>query len=252
MAVKLVSVSLSLASSLVDTTTVATSLMASQTRTPALLTAHTMRTQHSGTRTPSMVYAAMSKPAWMPPSTGSSGHGRYVHLELRNLFFVLIPPLQIGDSTVRGHMACPLWSYSHGLRGGWIPKDPRTAYGTCASLGGANVVFAGTYAASATGANPSASLAPEVSASFGQWPPTSINGVGAQVTLAPSYTPTGPIHTLSQPSLTPAPTPSADAGDGWFDDNDTAGGMTTVAGCAYQDAWDSAAHSMPAAACTGA
>ncbi|KLO13412.1 glycoside hydrolase [Schizopora paradoxa] len=155
---------------------------------------------------------------------------------------------KIGDSTTLGKMACPLWSYSHGLKGGWIPTDPRTTASMCDQ----NYEFSGAYASSQTGADPSATLQAAVSASFGHWPPTDISGIAADITIAPTYTATASVPTLPPPTLTPAPTKSVDVGDGWFNTADTASGVTTVNGCTYPNAWDSNAQTMPTAACTGA
>ncbi len=163
--------------------------------------------------------------------------------------FHLMFRMQIGDSTVRGKMACPLWSYSHGLKGGWIPTDPRTTTALC----GANYEFAGAYACIADRRQPDRLRStPAVSASFGKWPPTDISGIAAQINVAPTYTATATIPTLPPPTLTPTPTKSVDVGDGWFNSADTASGLTTVAGCTYPDAWNSDVQTMPAAACTGA
>ncbi|CAE6455234.1 unnamed protein product, partial [Rhizoctonia solani] len=40
---------------------------------------------------------------------------------------------KIGKSTTWGTIASPLWSYQLGLEGGWMPKDPREAAGSCSN-----------------------------------------------------------------------------------------------------------------------
>ena len=58
---------------------------------------------------------------------------------------------QIGVSPKLGYDSSPFWHYKRGLEQGWIPTDPRTAAGSCASIGGGGNKFAGTFPASATG-----------------------------------------------------------------------------------------------------
>lgn len=158
---------------------------------------------------------------------------------------------KIGPSAVDNSPRSPLWSYKLGLDNGWIPKNPRDAFGHCAAAGIApGEPFDGNYLPYQTGGGSGVINAADV-AQFGTWPPTSI-GLVANAALLPTYTATGAIPTLPTQSF-PAPTPSAkiDYGDGWFDDADTAGGVTTVAGCPYPNAWDATAAPVPAAACTG-
>lgn len=59
--------------------------------------------------------------------------------------------LQIGNSTHLGYDSSPFWHYKRGLEQGWVPSDPRSAAGTCASLGIGGGVFKGVFPASATG-----------------------------------------------------------------------------------------------------
>jgi hypothetical protein len=44
---------------------------------------------------------------------------------------------------------------------------------------------------------------------------------------------------------------TTDTGDGWYRTADTAGGIVTVAGCAYPNAWDATGVPVPTALCTG-
>ncbi|KAJ7132694.1 glycoside hydrolase family 5 protein [Mycena filopes] len=154
-----------------------------------------------------------------------------------------------------GVIRSPLWSYQLGLEGGWIPADPRTAKGRCAALGIVSD-FDGTFSAWQTGGAGAGTIAPDWSSSYSVWPPATISNADGAV-LA-TYTPTGSVSTLvyATPTPTQAPsttvTPTASAGDGWFDKGDTAGGVTAVAGCTYPDAWGALTLSAPTAACTGA
>ncbi|KAG8929653.1 hypothetical protein FRC01_003965, partial [Tulasnella sp. 417] len=139
---------------------------------------------------------------------------------------------KIGASSVTGKIETPMWSYSLGLREGWIPEDPSEAIGACGGtnpatpltsemIGGAG---AGQISASVRAANP--------------WPPTSINP-GLSPDNVPVYTATGAIPTLA------APTPTTGSVDGWFNDADTMPIYTPIAGCTYPDAWDSVGASNP-------
>jgi glucan 1,3-beta-glucosidase len=137
----------------------------------------------------------------------------------------------------------PLWSYQLGLQNGWIPTDPRTSTGKCKALNAPQAPFAGTYSSWQTGGAGAGTIA--VSASF-PWPPATISGVsGAIYAALPTYTPTGTISTLPPAQLTP----SVSEGNGWFNAKDTASAMTTVSGCTYPNAWDSAGAVAPTAAC---
>ncbi|KAJ7117234.1 glycoside hydrolase [Mycena crocata] len=102
-------------------------------------------------------------------------------------------------------------------------------------------------------------IAPDAVASFGTWPPKSIAHVDADVlTVLPTYTPTGSVATLTYGTPTATgtvkvtQTPTATAGDGWFDKDDKALGMTAVAGCTYPNAWGAMTLPAPNALCTGA
>ncbi len=125
---------------------------------------------------------------------------------LQNWFFWT---WKIGVSTKLGVVGSPLWSYQLGLQGGWMPKDPRTASGRCDAIGGApNVPFDGTYQSWMTGGAGAGTIAATYA-----WPPASINGADAAVTLLHSYTSTGPVSTLPPPTLTAKATKSVDAGE---------------------------------------
>ncbi|KAJ7232221.1 glycoside hydrolase superfamily [Mycena haematopus] len=154
-----------------------------------------------------------------------------------------------------GVIGSPLWSYQLGLQEGWIPRDPRTAIGKCAALGMTPNPFNGTFADWATGGVTS-TIPASSSASF-PWPPTTISNAVIPLTLLPTYTSTGPIITLPPQTFTAAPftaVPSSVTAsvDGWFDAQDTAGGVVTVAGCTYPDEYNGIfTSSTPTAPCTG-
>jgi hypothetical protein len=160
---------------------------------------------------------------------------------------------KIGPSAIDNSPRSPLWSYKLGLDNGWIPQNPRDAFGTCASLGVVqDSPFNGTYQAYQTG-GPGANGIIDAAdlTNFGQWPPPSI-GLVANAALLPTYTATGPVPTLSTEAF-PTPTPATatyNGGDGWFDAADKAEGMITVAGCSYPNAWDATAVPIPPL-CTG-
>jgi glucan 1,3-beta-glucosidase len=137
-----------------------------------------------------------------------------------------------------------LWSYKHGLAGGWIPTDPRTSVGKCQALGVA-VSPAGAYSAWQTGGAGAGTIAAAETGSY-PWPPVTLSGLGgAAYNLVPTYTPTATISTLPPAQLTP----SASEGNGWYDAQDTASAMVTVSGCSYPNAWDSAGAVAPTALC---
>ncbi|EJD40547.1 glycoside hydrolase [Auricularia subglabra TFB-10046 SS5] len=119
-----------------------------------------------------------------------------------------------------GTVRAPLWSYSLGLQNGWIPTDPREAEGTCQTLG-QPLPAAGAYEPWQTGGAGAGTL----QGAGPVWPPTSIPGLDV-ATGWPSYTASAPVITM----------PGLGAGaDGWFNDNDNAPGITTIAGCTYPD-----------------
>ncbi|KAK7061947.1 glycoside hydrolase family 5 protein [Favolaschia claudopus] len=149
-----------------------------------------------------------------------------------------------------GVIGTPLWSYQLGLQQGWIPKDPRTAFGKCAALGLTPNPFDGNYAGWMTGGATS-TIAASSSQSF-PWPPTTISGANVPVTLMPTYTSTGPVITLPPQTFTAAPSSVTASADGWFNAQDTAGGVVTVAGCTYPDEYNGIfTSSTPTAPCTG-
>jgi glucan 1,3-beta-glucosidase len=144
-----------------------------------------------------------------------------------------------------------LWSYQLGLQQGWVPTDPRIAAGTCAALGVAAQQFDGVYQPYQTGGPGAGTIDPASVSSYGQYPPTSINGLtaGATQSLLPTYTSTRAIPKLPPPTFTPNPPSSVTIGNGWFDASDTGLAAAEVAGCTYPDAWDAVSATMPTAVC---
>ncbi|KAI6043526.1 glycoside hydrolase family 5 protein [Pisolithus marmoratus] len=168
---------------------------------------------------------------------------------LQNWFFWT---WKVGNSSTTNTVQAPLWTYKLGLEQGWIPKDPRTALGTCAALGVSGPIFSGTFQSWQTGGAGAGTIAPASVSSYSQYPPTSISGLtaGAIQTYLPTYTPTGsPIPTLSPPTFSPKPPSSVSIGNGWYDGSDQGLSPTEVAGCSYPNAWDAVSSPMPTALC---
>lgn len=158
---------------------------------------------------------------------------------------------KIGNSSTTNSVQSPMWSYQLGLQNGWIPTDPRTAAGTCAALGVTGPQFDGVYQAYQTGGPGAGTIVASSVTSYGQYPPTPINGlpVGAIQSLLPTYTSTSVVPTLPPPTFSPSPSPSVSAGNGWFDSGDTGLAPTQVQGCTYPNAWDAVSSPMPTALC---
>ncbi|KJA22085.1 glycoside hydrolase family 5 protein [Hypholoma sublateritium FD-334 SS-4] len=147
-----------------------------------------------------------------------------------------------------GRVETPLWSYQLGLEQGWIPKDPRTAVGMCASLNATLSDFSGTFSPWQTG-TPS-SIPASSSAAF-PWPPATFSVAEVPVSLMPTYTNTAAIITMPPATFTAAPSTLTSAANGWLNTLDTAGGVTAVAGCVYPDEYVATFAVIPTAPCTG-
>jgi hypothetical protein len=124
-----------------------------------------------------------------------------------------------------------------------MPKDPRTASGTC---GDATNPFAG-YAAWMTGGAGAGTMQTSYT-----WPPASINLAPAPATGLPTYTTTGAISTLPVPTYTDSAGKPVGTGNGWFDANDNTLAPTPIAGCTYPDPWDALSAAVPAGCGFGA
>ena len=132
-----------------------------------------------------------------------------------------------------GAVRAPLWSYSLGLEGGWIPRDPRDARGACESFGAApSHPFDGAYAPAQTGSGTAMAVETE---DVLAWPPALLHVSGAQAAL---------------------PGPTAGAGDGATTAGAGAGSgsigkaFAPIEGCAYPDAWDALGAKVPVGGCT--
>ncbi|KAG6811733.1 hypothetical protein H0H92_006085 [Tricholoma furcatifolium] len=143
-----------------------------------------------------------------------------------------------------GIVESPLWSYQLGLENGWMPTDPRTALGTCDSLGVSGPIFDGTFQPWQTGGAGAGTIAASSTSSY-PWPPATISNAGAAASLLPTYTPTGTVATLAPPTLTASVTASINLGNGWYDAQDTVLAPTAIAGCTYPDAWDAVDVTVP-------
>ncbi|PFH51213.1 glycoside hydrolase family 5 protein [Amanita thiersii Skay4041] len=182
---------------------------------------------------------------------------------LQNFFFWT---WKIGDSTVLGTSSSPLWHYRLGLQQGWIPKDPREAAGHCAAVLSSSQIFDGVYPSTATGGvgaivwfddgganltQAGAGTIDPAQATSHAFPPSTLSPSfsGTQISLLPTYTPTGTIKTLHAPTFTAAP--SADVGDGWNNDADSGLAFVPVKGCQYPDAWNAVTAPLPTSTCTG-
>lgn len=156
---------------------------------------------------------------------------------------------KIGNSTRTGKVETPAWSYQLGLENGWMPKDPREASGICGNTN----PWTPPLQPWQTGGAGAGNIPSSVTASLA-WPPPTISNAGA-LSLLPSYTPTGPIPTLSGPTFTAAssgstPTASIDVGNGWANPADTAGLMVAAASCSYLDPWVGPTAAPPSPLCS--
>ncbi|KAG6852261.1 hypothetical protein C0991_001473, partial [Blastosporella zonata] len=150
---------------------------------------------------------------------------------------------KVGNSTA-GIVESPLWSYQLGLQNGWIPTDPRTALGTCKSLGVSGPSFDGVFEPWQTGGAGAGTIAASSTTSY-PWPPATISNAGAPGSALPTYTPTGTVATLAPPTLTASATVSVNAGNGWLNAQDNGGAPTPIAGCTYPDAWNAIDVTVP-------
>ncbi|GAA5830886.1 hypothetical protein JCM3770_001802, partial [Rhodotorula araucariae] len=174
-----------------------------------------------------------------------------------------------GYSDQLGMIANPMWNYQLGLQEGYIPANPRTVLGSCAAIGAEfgqsySQVPASTLAPWMTGGTGAGTFADQAQyTQYAAWPPSSF-GVASGATMGPyatpvenlpTFTPTGSritLATAAQPQPTAWPSgyaaSSVDAGDGWFQDKDTASFYRPVSSCSYPDAWSGAGVAIPTSA----
>jgi glucan 1,3-beta-glucosidase len=77
------------------------------------------------------------------------------------------------------------------------------------------------------------------------YPPVTLEVPAYAASLLPSYTSTGAISTLPPPTYTNTKGAKINAGDGWFDAQDTMAAPTPIAGCNYPNAWDAVSAALP-------
>ena len=114
-----------------------------------------------------------------------------------------------------------------------MPKDPRTAAGTCASIGVQLTPPPTPYPNWMTGGN---GAGPPENADQYIWPPVQITGAGAP-NQCYQYTATAPIETLAPPGATASSGKAINFGSGWTNQNDDRMGPAPIEGCNYPDAW---------------
>jgi aryl-phospho-beta-D-glucosidase BglC (GH1 family) len=162
---------------------------------------------------------------------------------LQNWFFWT---WKIGISTLTNSIEAPMWSYSLGLKEGYIPADPREAEGQCARVGAPFEKFAGPFKPYQTGGAGAGQISAAQLALYGIWPPTAIGGQ-KNLAILPQYTATGPIPTLPVPTYyKPNSKDTFDAGSGWTSAKDTTPMSVPITGCTYPPIWDSATAAVPA------
>ena len=161
---------------------------------------------------------------------------------------------KIGNSSATNSVQAPLWSYKLGLEGGWMPKDPRQAVGTCAKFGVASNPFDGVYQPWMTGGAGAGTIAPSATENIPAWPPSLTQVPSESAALVPQYTSTGTFSALAAPTFTTTSgvTPTASVGNGWANPSDAAPAVTPIAGCQYPFAWDGVDAQVPASGCVPA
>ena len=138
----------------------------------------------------------------------------------------------------RGIVEAPFWSYQLGLQGGWMPKDPRSAIGTCGASAGP--VFSGQFDSWMTGGAGAGELKSTIA-----WPPASINLAPAAANALPTYTTTGVVTTLPAPTYTNTAGQPIVSGNGWFNANDNRLAPAPISGCPYPNPWDARNVAIP-------
>ncbi|TBU22967.1 glycoside hydrolase [Dichomitus squalens] len=155
---------------------------------------------------------------------------------------------KIGNSTTTNTVQAPLWSYQLGLEGGWMPKDPRQAAGTCAKFGAPVPAWDGAFQPWQTGGAGAGQIAPEAAQNVMAWPPPKLQNAGGGGGPLPQYASKGTPVTLAPPTF-PA-TATVKVGNGWANPQDDGPAVTPIPGCAYPNAWDALEAQAPDAGCT--
>ncbi|ODN80622.1 hypothetical protein L202_02809 [Cryptococcus amylolentus CBS 6039] len=168
---------------------------------------------------------------------------------MQNFFFWT---WKIGNSTdVDVPQPNPFWHYRLGLEHGWIPKDPRTAAGTCLADGVTENSFNGTYGHDWVYGAEKGDIASSDSSSW-PWPPATFTNVpSASMSKLPQYTQTGTPITASAPTFTsPGSSATIDAGNGWANANaNTRSAYVAISGCSYQPEYSAMDLAVPSSAC---
>ncbi|KAI1785382.1 glycoside hydrolase [Ganoderma leucocontextum] len=156
---------------------------------------------------------------------------------------------KVGNSSATNSVRAPLWSYKLGLEGGWMPKDPRDAAGTCAKLGTPAPAWDGVYQPWQTGGTGAGQVTPAAAQKVLPWPPQMANVVPGPVPqyMTPSAGKGSPV-TLPPPAFAAA-APTMRVGNGWANAKDTTPAVTAIPGCAYPNAWDALEAQAPAVGC---
>jgi len=155
---------------------------------------------------------------------------------------------KIGPSATSGAIEAPWWSYQLGLQQGWIPADPRSGKGSCASMAvPQGVPRTAVLSPQQTGGATTDAIPAAATATLA-WPPPALTDQ-PNAALLPTYTPTGTPITLSVPVFTNPATPSAtiDAGTGYFNTAVNDPMYVPVQGCQYPNAWAAVGVPIPAA-----
>ncbi|WWC94566.1 hypothetical protein V866_001413 [Kwoniella sp. B9012] len=158
---------------------------------------------------------------------------------------------KIGNSTGDIPQPNPFWNYQLGLQQGWIPKDPRTAIGTCEGDGIASNPFSSFSNAAVTG-GAGAGMITGSDSSSNPWPPNSLTNIAAgQMQSIYQYTQTGEPITMPAPTFTsPGSSATIDAGDGWANPSaDSRKAYASFTDCSYPALYSAASITSVANAC---
>ena len=130
-----------------------------------------------------------------------------------------------------------------------MPTDPRSALGACGPPAGPTFTSFLPWMTGGAGAGVIAAAQTQPY----PYPPVTLEDTPYSATLLPSYTSTGAISTLPPPTYTNTKGATINAGNGWFDAQDTQAAPTPIAGCTYPNAWDALSAALPpAGVCGGA
>lgn len=129
-----------------------------------------------------------------------------------------------------GHVEAPFWSYKLGLDNGWIPKNPRDAFGLCPSVNPYTSATIPTWALGGAGAGQFIGPVTQYQA----WPPAG---------SAYLYTPNRPIIKLQGEG-------GNGDGTGWTNAADTTPLYGKTPGCDYPNAWAEGGGAATAACAT--